>query len=100
MYYSLDFVATYTRTRYTFQIESFKQKGWVKMRMVSIERIGEHEMFVMYDPAVHTPKANHCMSYPYSGRIKSKRVRQPEYSILFDGTTFNLTPSENIVRLT
>jgi hypothetical protein len=103
MYYYLDMNSNSAVTRYTFMIETVKQKGWVQMRMVSIERVGaEPQHFIQYDPLIHRWDSGHYMSNTYTSRkTKCPFTKQRVYRVRFcKGDAYlPLTPSETIVRL-
>jgi hypothetical protein len=103
MFYYCDFESSESTTRFTFRIETVKQKGWVQMRMVSIEDLSDTDKkFDEYDPLIHTPEKSHYMSFTYTSRkTKCPHTKQTVYRTRFckGEPYFYLTQSETIVRL-
>jgi hypothetical protein len=103
MYYYINFVSDDNDvSRYTFCVETYKQKGWVEMRLVAIERTGKIQSFTQYDENTTYPRG-HYMYSPYKGRIVwSNNKTDFTYRVkglCGDEYIFITTPSQTILRL-
>jgi len=112
MYYYLTFEGINTERRYTFKVETQSNKGWVKLRMVAIEEVKQHEKykeytFTEYNPEIHNEKNNkfHYMTELWTARRcwDNNQQKYTYYIVIGKGIIFHKyiqIASDTIVRFT